>query len=465
MQVVKTDKGYVSGTIIGEPGNPVAIFRGIPYATPPVGEWRWRPPQPAAPWQGIKECTQYSAMGPQASMPGQKLELPLSEGCLYLNVVTPAKKPDEKLPVMVWLHGGGYAMGSGNDRIWNNYRLPQNGVVVVTITHRLGPLGLVAHPLLSKESRDGVSGNYLFLDIIASLQWLQNNIAAFGGDPKNVTIFGESGGGAKVSIMMSSPFAKGLFHKAICQSGTVLALDHGKPLAKLEKFGEELFGKLGVSTLEEARRVPWEKVLEASRPMLDPPNPGRSMPMSVWDAAIDGRMLPVSPADAFKSGAINAVPLITCATLGELTGPGPLVMPFLVPAYIRMMEAVSKKNAPGYACIFDQVPSNWRQEGGVSAHSIELTYAFGDWDNSTGWWDGISMLMQQCGAKSPMPLLDGDDKFISETMMRLWSQFAKTGRPSVKGLVDWPAWEKATDQYLVFNKKVVIKPGYSKVAQ
>ena len=465
MQVIKTDKGYVSGTIIGEPGKEVSIFRGIPYAAPPVGDLRWKPPQPAAPWNGIRECTRFSAISPQNLMPGMTSDSPLSEDCLYLNVVTPAKKPYEKLPVMVWLHGGGYAMGGGNDRIWNNYHLPQNGVVVVTVTHRLGPIGLVAHPLLSKESRDGVSGNYLFLDIIASLQWIQTNIAAFGGDPQNVTIFGESGGGAKVSIMMSSPFAKGLFHKAICQSGTVLAFDPGKPLAKLEKSGEELFAKLGVSTPEEARQVSWEKILEASRSMLDPPDPGRSMPMSVWDAAIDGWMLPVSPIDAFKSRTINVVPLITCATLGELTGPGPLVMPAIVPAYIKMMEAVNKKNALSFACIFDQVPGNWRKEGCVSAHSIELTYAFGDWDNTTGWWDNISMFMQQCGAKSATPILNGDDRFISEAMMRLWAQFARTGKPSVKGLVDWPAYEKAADQYLLFNKKVTIQPGYSKVAQ
>jgi para-nitrobenzyl esterase len=219
MDAVKTDAGYVSGTIIGEPGKEVSIFRGIPYAAPPVGDLRWKPPQPAAPWEGIRECTQFSAISPQIDIPGMSSGLPLNEDCLYLNVVTPARQPDEKLPVMVWMHGGGYSMGCGNDRIWNNYRLPQYGVVVVTLNHRLGPIGLLAHPALSEESPMGVSGNYLFLDLIASLQWVRENIAAFGGDPDNVTIFGESGGGAKVSIMMLSPLAKGLFHRAICESG------------------------------------------------------------------------------------------------------------------------------------------------------------------------------------------------------------------------------------------------------
>jgi para-nitrobenzyl esterase len=219
VQIIKTDKGYVSGTTIGKPGNEVSIFRGIPFAAPPVGELRWKPPQPAVPWDDIRECTKFSAISPQMEMPGMPSPLPLSEDCLYLNVLTPARQPNEKLPVMVWMHGGGYSVGSGNDRIWNNYRLPQCGVVVVTLNHRLAAFGLLAHPALSKESSKGVSGNYLFLDLIASLQWIQKNIAAFGGDPDNVTIFGESGGGAKVSVMMSSPLAKGLFHRAICESG------------------------------------------------------------------------------------------------------------------------------------------------------------------------------------------------------------------------------------------------------
>ncbi|MGD1118659.1 MAG: carboxylesterase family protein [Dehalococcoidales bacterium] len=465
MQVVKTDKGYVSGAIIGEPGKEVSIFRGIPYAAPPVGDLRWRPPQPVTPWQGIRECTRFSAVCPQTVLPGTTSEFLMSEDCLYLNVITPAKKPKEKLPVMVWMHGGGYTMGGGNDKIWNNYRLPQNGVVVVSLTHRLGPFGLAAHPLLSRESPNGVSGNYLFLDLIESLKWIQKNIAVFGGDPDNVTIFGESGGGAKVSIMMASPMAKGLFHRAICESGTSLALDHGKTLAVLEKHGMELFGKLGVSTLEAARLVPWEQVLEASRTMLDPPNPGRSMPMPVWDAAIEGWMLPVSPLDAFRSGNINAGPFIACATLGELTGPGPLIMPFMIPAYVAMIAAVNKGKAKGYACVFDQVPENWRKEGCVSAHSIELPYVFGDWDDTTGWWRNISGISLQSGAKTTEARLTQSDKFISEAMMQLWAQFAKTGKPSVKGLVDWPAYEKSTDQYLLFNEKVEVKTGYSKIAQ
>jgi para-nitrobenzyl esterase len=465
MQVVKTDKGYVSGAITGEPGKEVSVFRGIPYAAPPVGALRWKPPQPSLPWTGIRECTHFSKISPQAQMPGMVSPLPLSEDCLYLNVVTPARKADEKLPVMVWLHGGGYSMGIGNDDIWNNYRLPQFGVVIVTVTHRLGPFGLAAHPLLSKESPNGVSGNYLFLDIIASLQWIKKNIAAFGGNPNNVTIFGESGGGAKVSVMMSSPFAKGLFHKAICESGTALVFSTGKSLADTEKYGEKVFEVLGATTLEEARKTPWEKIMEASQSIQDPPPPGRSLPVPPWDAAIDGWMLPKSPSEAFSSATINAVPLIVCANLGELTGPGPLVIPALVPAYVDMIKAVSKAGQNGYACIFDQVPAHWRQEGAVSVHSIELPYVFGDWDNSSGWWKSIAMFLLTSGAKSSEIILGADDKYISEAVMGLWASFAKSGKPRLKDAPDWPPYQPDTDLYYYLKGNVQVKAGFSKAGQ
>jgi para-nitrobenzyl esterase len=465
MQIVKTDKGYVSGTIIGEPGKEVSIFRGIPYAAPPVGNLRWKPPQPIAPWENIRECTQMSAISPQASMPGFASPFSLSEDCLYLNVMTTARKPTEKLPVMVWMHGGGYWMGSGNDKIWNNYRLPQYGVVVVTVTHRLGTFGLVAHPALSKESPLGVSGNYLFLDLIASLQWVQKNIAAFGGDPNNVTIFGESGGGAKVSIMMASPLAKGLFHRAICESGTATALLNGRPLAEVEKNGNVLFDKLGVKTLEEARKVPWGKILEISQTMDGPPEPPSGVPKQAWDASIDGWLLPDSPDRLFKSGKYNAVPLMVMATLGEITGPGPLVMPFIVPAYIAMIEAGNRLGCKGYACIFDQVPAAWRQEGVVAVHSSELTYVFGDWDNSTGWWAAIGMLAKAAGAKTAEPPLDATDRQISEAMMAYWTGFARKGIPQAKGLPDWPEYAKKTDRYMDFNVKCEMRTGFSALGQ
>jgi para-nitrobenzyl esterase len=468
MQIVRTDKGYVSGTLIGEPGKEVSIFRGIPFAAPPMGDLRWKPPQPVVPWKGIRECTQFSHISPQPIMPSVSGEMPQSEDCLYLNVVTPAREPDEKLPVMVWMHGGGYSMGCGNDKIWNYHRLPQYGVVVVTLNHRLGPIGLLAHPALSSESPEGVSGNYLFLDLIASLQWVRDNIAAFGGDPDNVTIFGESGGGAKVSIMMASPLAKGLFHRAICESGNALTILLSKLLVDIENSGKTLFEKLGINSavdpLEQARAIPFTQIIQASQAMEIPLTPA-SRPTFVWDAAVDGWLLPESPENTFKSGSCNAVPLMVSANLGELTGPGPLVIPQIIPSYIEMMESLNKQGCNGYACIFDQVPATWKQEGGVSVHSIELPYVFGDWDDSTGWWKSIFMLIQQAGSKTAVPKLDETDRKISEAMMGLWSNFAKTGKPRARGVPAWPEYSGNTDRYLYICDRCEIRNDFSKVVK
>jgi para-nitrobenzyl esterase len=341
-------------------------------------------------------------------------------------------------------------------------------VVVVTLNHRLGPFGLLAHPALSKESSNGVSGNYLFLDLIASLQWIQKNIAAFGGDPDNVTIFGESGGGAKVSVMMSSPLAKGLFHRAICESGTAMVISRGKPLAETENDGKILFKKLGINpsakdALEQALKVPWGKIIEAS-PSMEPLR-GATLPVPDWDTAIDGWVLPDSPANTFRSGSCNAVPLIVSANLGELTGPGQLVMPVIVPAYVEMLESINTLGRNGYACIFDQVPVNWRKDGFVSVHAIELPYVFGDWDNSTDWWKSLSLQAQQAGAKMADPGLDRTDRNVSESMMRYWTQFARTGNPNGSGLPDWPAYTALNNSYLYINETLEVKTGFSEISK
>ena len=467
MRIVKTDKGSVSGTVIGELGKEVSVYRGIPFAAPPVGNLRWKPPLPAEPWDGIRECTKFSLISPQPVMGNMTGEMPQSEDCLYLNVLTPAREPDEKLPVLVWMHGGGYSMGSGNDKIWNYHRLPQK-CVLVTLNHRLGPIGLLAHPMLSKESKEGVSGNYLFLDLIASLEWIQKNIKAFGGNPDNVTIFGESGGGAKVSIMMSSPLAKGLFHQAICESGTATAILQGMKLANNEVNGEKLFNKLGITSgknvLEEARKIPVIKILEAATEMEAPRKPG-APPAPLWDAAIDGRVLPVSPTESFLSGSINAVPLVVSANLGELVGPGMLVMPFIIPAYVVMLKAVIKKSCAAYACIFDQVPAGWKKDGCNSVHSMELPYVFGDWDDTTGWWRSVGMIAQSSGAKTMNPGLTEHDRTVSEAMMNFWSSFAGTGKPKAKGTPDWPEYSIKSDEYIYIGEKLGVKSGFSKVAQ
>jgi para-nitrobenzyl esterase len=460
MQVIKTDKGYISGTVIGEPGREVSVFRGIPFAAPPVGELRWRPPQPPEPWSGIRECTRFTPISPQMPVEGVTIAVPEGEDCLYLNVVTPAKSASEKLPVLVWLHGGAYAMGSGNEAVWNNYRLPLHGAVVVAVNHRLGPIGLIAHPELSAE-QGGASGNYLFLDIIASLQWVQRNIAGFGGDPANVTVFGESGGGAKVSMMLLSPLAKGLFHRAVCESGTATFL--GQSLNHAEEVGKTLFAKLGVTGLAEARKVPFQKIIEAAAGMELPRNP-TDLPRSIWDGTVDGRLLPAAPPELLAAGKINAAPLIVCANFGELVGPGMLVMPWIVPEYVNLLKTVNRLGSSGYAMVFDRVPAGWRQQGCNAMHAIELGYVFGDYDGTTELWTGLWRLAQQAGATAPDPGFNAADRTVSEAMMSLWTSFAADGKPRAAGVPSWPAWDES-DRYLYVSEKPEVREGFSKVAQ
>ena len=466
MDIVRTDNGYVSGTVQGEPDRPIYVYNGIPFAAPPVGKLRWRPPQPVEKWSGIRQCTVFKSAAPQQIRPSSaEFSLQQGEDCLYVNVLTPAKEAGDKLPVMVWMHGGGYFAGSGSEALFNNTRLPHQGIVLVNVNMRLGVLGLLAHSLLSKESANGVSGNYLFLDMIAALKWVKKNIAAFGGNPDNVTIFGESGGGAKVATLLATPLAKGLFHHAICESGSACSpIAPGKKLKEVEAAGQALFVKLGVDNekdpLSAARTVPWKKIIEADAEVTPMENP----PISIWDAAVDGWVLPDTVANIFQSGRQNVASLITCANLGELTGPGMLVMPWIIPAYSKMLLSQHEAGAKVFACIFDQVPDSWRQEGCVSSHAIELPYVFGNVDIAQN-WSSLYRVVGPAGAKTETPKISDKDVQTSEIMMKMWSQFARTGDPNVAGLVNWPTWEPDKDQYLYVTASPQVQSGFSKVAQ
>ena len=471
MDTIKIEGGYISGTVLGEPGKEVHVYRGIPYAAPPVGELRWKPPQAVAPWTGIRECTVFSvqpAQLPDVNKPVEEQKLPSSEDCLYLNVLTPAKTVSDKLPVMVWLHGGGLRYGSGNFSLYNSLGLPQHGVVLITVNSRLGVLGLMAHPLLSKESPEGVSGNYMFLDMIAALKWVKRNIAAFGGDPDNVTIFGESGGVIKVLSLMASPLAKGLFHRAICESG-----DSGSPLAmkEMEVFGEKLFAKLGIDKEKDpliaARALPWEKIIEVDQAlnveMAQEQDPWFVF-LGPWTVTVDGWFIRDTARNIFKAGKQNAVPFILSANLGELTGPGYVHIPQIIPEYVGLLSEARKANIKGYAVIFDHIPINWKREGGVSSHAMEMHYVFGTLDDSYAWSTHF-FLYASGGAKSPIPLITDVDRKVSEEMMKMWTQFAKTGNPGIKGLIEWPAYDEDTDRYLYIAESLQVKSGFSRIVE
>jgi len=335
MDVVRTDSGFISGTVLGEPDKPVHVYRGIPYAAPPVGGLRWQPPQLVTSWQGIRECTVFSTIAPQPIPPGySRKPVPQNEDCLYLNVLTPAKSTTDKLPVMVWIHPGGFASSNGNESGFNGLPLPSSGVVLVSVNTRLGVLGCLAHPLLSQESNRKVSGNYLFLDLIAALNWVQKNITAFGGDPENVTVFGQSGGCSKINILMASPLAKGLFHKAIGESGFGTAT----PLREMEKRGERLFNLLGVDKepdpLTAVRSLPFQTIIEASQALAVE----MKTMLGPWDAVVDGWLLTDTPANIFQLGRHNAMPFLQGINMGEVTGPGLFVFPQIVPFYVNMFQ-------------------------------------------------------------------------------------------------------------------------------
>jgi para-nitrobenzyl esterase len=468
---IKTDAGYIAGTTVGDPGKEVRVYRGVPYAAPPVGDLRWKPPQPVEPWSGIREATVFSDMCPQQKaswVPGT-----VSEDCLYLNVFTPAKKTSERLPVMVWFHGGGYAVGSANQLPYSWPSLPQHGVVMVGVNHRLGPIGLLALPQLSKESPNGVSGNYMFLDLIASLKWVQTNIAAFGGDPNNITIFGESGGGGKVDGLMASPLAKGLFQHAILESGANsegVGVRSVMTLKDAEALGEQLVAKLGIpengDVLAALRALPYDQILQASADMSKELT--QAMPeaegVGVLDnLVVDGWLMPDTPTNLFKAGKQNDVSLITCTNLGELTATNTVIhLPYLIGAYTTRLTAVAKSGNKGYAALFSHVPSTWKQEGVLAFHGLELAYVFGllaVLPNSM-FYDSFA---HPSGAQSHDPGLTEDDQQLSEAMMNMWVQFAKTGDPSVEGLINWPTWDPAGDKYLDIDWPLEVKTGYSKI--
>ena len=262
---VATDKGVVEGTASAD--SKARIFKGIPFAAPPVGALRWKAPQPVASWTGVRKAAEFGSRCMQGHIYNDMIfrDPGPSEDCLYLNVWTPAASAQEKLPVMVWIYGGGYSAGAASEPRQDGENLARKGVVVVSMNYRLGVFGFFVHPELAKESGHGSSGNYGLMDQVAALQWVQSNIAAFGGDPGNVTIFGESAGSFSVSAQMASPLAQGLFQRAIGESGAFFSatLDL-KPLVKAEEDDAKFAEAVGAPTLEALRAKPADELLKVA---------------------------------------------------------------------------------------------------------------------------------------------------------------------------------------------------------
>ena len=306
-QPVHLEAGLVSGVAGHDPG--VRVFKGIPYAAAPAGKLRWRAPQPAPHWNGIRKADEFGAICMQPAFrggaPGATAPR-MSEDCLFLNVWTAAKSARERRPVMVWIHPGGYTTGSGSTPGFDGEALARKGVVLVTINYRLGAFGFFSYPELTKESDRGASGNYALMDQVAALQWVQTNIAGFGGDPHRVTVFGDSAGSASIANLMGSPQAKGLFQRAIGESGAWMGLSVApmRTLAEAEKDGEKLADAMHAHNLAELRAVPAEQVLKAGR---------------AGGPVIDGWFLPEDVGQIFAEHKQNDVPLLDGSNQDEGT--------------------------------------------------------------------------------------------------------------------------------------------------
>jgi para-nitrobenzyl esterase len=486
---VKTDAGLVSGAESSAPG--VRQYLGIPYAAPPVGPNRWKAPQPAAKWDGVKAATTFGARCVQARVFGDmEFRDEMSEDCLVANVWTPAQAAGARLPVMVWIYGGGFQAGSASEPRQDGARLAAKGVVVVSFNYRLGLMGFLAHPALSKESPHQASGNYGILDQIAALQWVQKNAAAFGGDPGNVTIFGESAGSFSVSILMASPLAKGLFHKAIGESGASFpsgpqAPLGGASLASAEADGEKFAASVNAPTLDALR----------ARPALDLLG-GPGTPARWFSPIVDGHVLPAPVAEIFGKGQQHKVPLLAGWNAGEVRSSVTL-NPRKPTA--ESFKAELTKRFGGSADAMQKV-----YPAATDAEAIEAAAALAsDAFISYGTWKWLEVHRATGGAKVYRYLFDRDipieagrvqnglavtskdigarhageieyvfgtldtiknvtwapeDRALASAMMDYWTSFAKTGAPVAAGQPAWPAFDKAGGPVMFLGDKVRIAP-------
>ena len=451
---VKTDQGETQGKTINN--GKVRAFLGLPYAAPPVGDLRWHAPEPPGKWTGVRDATRYGARCHQAQIYSDMVfqDGGPSEDCLYLNVFTPADaKLNSKLPVMFWIHGGGYSGGSGSEPRHNGDFLPTKGVVLVTINYRLGVLGFLVTSELAKEA-DGAAGNYGLEDMVGALRWVRSNIAGFGGDPGNVTIFGESAGSFAVSTLMASPLAQGLFQKAIGESGA--EFPNTQPMDSItarEKRDEAWAASLGANTLAELRAMPAEALIEAGR------KPGAPD----FTPIVDGRLLTQPVPETYALGAQAHVPLLAGWNRDENLGvsagmtaekwkswardhfgdrAGELLrlysgetdeqtvrsaIDFSSDTWIALgtwkwIEAHRRTGeAPVYRYHFElPAPPSKFHPGSFAFHSHDIEYVFGTLDTRPG------------------AVFRPEDRRLSDQIMTYWTNFARTGNPNGPGLPEWP---------------------------
>lgn len=459
---VQVEGGEVRG--VEEDG--LTVYRGIPFAAPPVGDLRWKSPQPVKPWDGVREATKFAA----SPMQGGNPPAGKSEDCLYLNVWTPAKSADERVPVLVWIYGGGFAAGTTADRTCSGEQLAKKGVVLVSIAYRVGTLGFLAHPELSEENPNQVSGNYGLLDLIAGLQWVRNNIEAFGGDPKQITIFGESAGGISVSMLCASPQAKGLFDGAISQSGgsfgpprpTTYPGENMKRLAEAEDAGLAYAESAGARSLAELRKIPADQLPA-----------GRGWPI------IDGWVIPDDQHKLYQAGKFNDLPVLVGYNSDEGQGF------FSAPTRQAHVDGVKERFGPFADRLLEAYPVGSDDAVPHSARNLLRDAAFGwhtwswarlhrlkgDSDSYLYFFDQRADEPEDAGSPHGQDVAyvfqhlhpsdertTKSDREISEAMATYWTNFAKRGDPNGEGVPKWPVFDPEKPTVMHFNKTPQVGP-------
>ena len=453
-----------SGPVVGVSEARANIFRNIPFAAPPVGELRWAPPQPVKPWTAPRPAAEPGPSCPQPMSASGAPNAggangPTSEDCLQLNVFAP---PHAKgAPVMVWIHGGAHRYGAG--WVYGGENFARDGVVVVSINYRLGALGYFAHPAIDKAAKPGDPvGNYGLMDQIAALKWVQRNIAAFGGDPKNVTLFGESAGGMSTLAVLATPSARGLYQKAIVESG--LGWFEPKTLAIKEAEGVKALEKAGISasTAAELRALPADRLV----PVNDDFQP-----------FIDGRLMTETATQAIARGHVPDVPMIIGSNSGEDSLMGPMTLGEAalarIPASVKPAYAAEAAAGPdtfARAVFTDRImgaPARWvaaQTAGGKPTWLYYFSYVGSRFPASktrASHADEIQYAWEYWGRRTPLSMVSAKDQEVATLMHACWVSFAKTSAPQCGGAV-WPAYSAASDQLMEFGKDSGVRTHFRK---